>query len=173
MGLGAAGDPAEHRHVSRNFGDVLVPATHRFDTARLEKMGPWTLADARPFQPEYLAGYSALRYDVDPDDGVAQAREEMVEVIREDCRTDIGGDEQQLGQVDVAYSQNLFKLVLLPLWIATYLYAGRSWQVMVNANTGEVVGDRPYSPWKIAFATILGLLLVAAIIAAVVLSRRH
>ncbi|MFF5600438.1 hypothetical protein [Streptomyces noursei] len=31
---------------------------------------------------------------------------------------------------------------------------------MVNAETGEVTGDRPYSPWKIAFTALL----VAAVV---------
>ncbi len=158
-------------HVRRDFDDVLVPGTERFDTDRLEKMGPWRLGEARPFQPDYLAGYSALRYDVDPDVGAARAREQMVGVIREDCRADIGGDEQRVDRVDVTYSQNMFKLVLLPLWIATYLYGGKSWQVMVNANTGEVVGERPWSVPKIAAAVLAALVLVGVVVALVMAGR--
>ena len=30
---------------------------------------------------------------------------------------------------------------LLPLWIATYLYNGKTWTVLVNANTGENGGS--------------------------------
>ena len=88
-------------------------------------------------------------------------------------RHDIGGDEQRISRMNVAYSNNMFKLLLMPLWIATYVYGGKSWQVMVNANTGEVVGDRPYSAWKITLATIAGLIVLAAIITAVVLARRQ
>lgn len=158
-------------HLRRDFDDVLVPGTRRFDPDRLEKMGPWRLGQARPFQAEFLAGYSALRYDVDPDEGVARARESMVRAIREDCRADIGGDEQRVDRVEVTYSQNMFKLVLLPLWIATYLYGGRSWQVMVNANTGEVVGERPWSVPKIAAAVAAALLVVGLVVALVLSSR--
>lgn len=58
----------------------------------------------------------------------------------------------------------MFKLVLLPLWIATYVYAGKQWQVMVNANTGQVIGRRPYSVGKIVLAVLVGLLVVAALV---------
>lgn len=158
-------------HVARSFDDVLVVGTHRLDAERLEEMGPWTLAEARPFQPEYLTGYSALRYDVEPDEGAKEARARMRSVIEEDCRDDIGGDEQRVSDVDVTYSQAMFKLVLLPLWIATYLYGGRTWQVMVNANTGEVVGDRPWSVPKIAAAVVAAVVLVGAVVAAVMAAR--
>jgi Zn finger protein HypA/HybF involved in hydrogenase expression len=159
----AAGD------VSRAFDDVLVPASHTLPAERLEKMGPWQLGDARPYQPDYLAGYAALRYDVDPDTGLAVARSEMESVIRADCEHDIGGDVQRVQSMDVRYSATMFKLVLLPLWIATYLYGARTFQVLVNANTGEVVGQRPYSRVKIAFAVVVALAVIAAIILAVTL----
>ena len=150
-------------HVSRSFDDVLVVGSKQLNQKKLDKMGPWRLADARPFQQEYLTGYSALRYDVDPKAGSEEAREEMRGVIEGDCRGDIGGDEQRVSDMDVTYSQAMFKLILMPLWIATYLHAGKTWQVMVNANTGEVVGDRPYSVPKIV-ATVLAVLVVIALV---------
>lgn len=150
--------------VSRFFDDVLVVGSRQLEQKKLNKMGPWTLAEARPFQQEYLAGYSALRYDVDPKDGAAQARQIMKGVIEGDCRHDIGGDEQRVDHMDVTYSQAMFKLVLMPLWIATYLHAGKSWQVMVNANTGQVVGDRPFSVLKILAAVLAAAMVIAVIV---------
>jgi hypothetical protein len=158
-------------HVSRDFDDVLVVATRRLEPDKLDKMGPWRLEDARPFQAEYLTGFSALRYDVDPDDGSAEARQQMQRVIDRDCRADIGGDEQRVSDMDITYSETLFKLLLMPLWIATYLYGGKSWTVLVNANTGEVVGDRPWSVPKIVAAVLAGLVLVGAVVAAVLAAR--
>jgi hypothetical protein len=115
-------------------------------------MGPWTMASAAAFDPQYLAGYTTLRYDVDPDTGLGVAKGEMENVIRDDCRSDIGGDEQRVSSISVQYAALMFKLMLLPLWIASYVYAGKTFQVLINANTGEVVGDRPYSKLKIALA---------------------
>jgi len=62
--------------------------------------------------------------------------------------------------------------VLMPLWIATYLYSGKTWQVMVNANTGEVVGDRPYSVVKIALAVIAAAAVVGLVVVLVMNSRQ-
>ncbi|MHA3704618.1 hypothetical protein ACXR2U_20800, partial [Jatrophihabitans sp. YIM 134969] len=158
--------------VSRAFDDVLIPASHRLDAETLDKMGPWTLRDARAYQPEYLAGYSALRYEVDPDTGLGQAKSSMGQVIEGDVRADIGGDEQRIQVMNVQYAATMFKLMLLPLWIASYVFGGRTYQVLVNANTGEVVGDRPYSKLKITLAVLAGLIVAAAIVVAVVLARR-
>ena len=54
--------------------------------------------------------------------------------------------------------------MLLPVWIAVYLYAGKNWQVLVNGRTGEVVGERPYSVVKIAAAVVAGLVVLAAVL---------
>jgi hypothetical protein len=56
----------------------------------------------------------------------------------------------------------LFRLLLLPLWIATYLSGGKTFHVYVNANTGEVVGERPYSAVKIVAAVVTVLLALTA-----------
>lgn len=47
-----------------------------------------------------------------------------------------------------------FKHILLPVWLSAYRYRNQQYQVMVNARTGEVQGDRPYSVWKITFAVL-------------------
>ncbi|MEO9323269.1 hypothetical protein ABFT23_07240 [Nocardioides sp. C4-1] len=159
-------------HVSRFFDDVLVVASHHLERKQLDQMGPWSLADAKPYQDEWVTGYSALRYDVTPRDGAKEARDEMRGVIKGDVERDIGGDEQRIHDMDVTYSEAMFKLVLMPLWIATYLHAGKSFQVLVNANTGKVVGERPYSAVKITLAVIAALVVVAGIVAIVLATRR-
>ncbi len=149
-------------HVGRDFDDVLVAGTTQLPENRLDKLGPWHLERGVAFQTDYLSGYRTLRYDVEPDAGLQTAKQRMSAVIEGDCRSDIGGDEQRVYSIDTRYANLMFKLVLLPVWVAAYIYAGRTWQVMVNANTGEVIGERPYSKWKVAFA-VLGALVVVAV----------
>jgi LSD1 subclass zinc finger protein len=157
--------------VSRYFDDVLVPGTTHLPRARLDKLGPWELGSAQPFQPAYLSGYKTLRYDIEPDAGLEAAKCRMRDVIEDDCRHDIGGDEQRVHTMATRYAEIMFKLMLLPVWIAAYIYAGKTWQVVINANTGEVIGDRPYSKWKIALATVAAL--IVAGIALYVYARTH
>jgi len=153
-------------HVSRFFDDVLVPASGHLPAQRLQAMGPWATDQALPYQPDYLSGFRTLRYDVEPDAGLEVARHEMAGTIEQDCRRDIGGDEQVVSSVDTAYGEVMFKLLLMPVWIAAYLYGGKSFQVLVNAHTGQVVGERPYS-WVKIFFTVVAALVVAAVIAVV------
>lgn len=157
--------------VARAFDDVLVTGTRRVMPEHLAKLSPWPLEQAAAYQPDYLAGYETLRYDVEPEAGLEAAKHEMAPVITNDCERDIGGDVQQVHHVATSYFDVTYKLLLLPVWIATYLYGGKPFQVLVNARTAEVVGERPWSAWKIAFAILAGLALIAGIVWAVVAAQ--
>ncbi|MEN3356240.1 MAG: hypothetical protein V7637_222 [Mycobacteriales bacterium] len=157
--------------VSRDFDDVLVPATTTLPANRLAKLGPWVLSRAVSFQRDYLSGYRTLRYDVEADTGLESAKQQMQKVIQEDCRRDIGGDEQRVSSMNTRYGALMFKLILLPVWLAAYMHAGKTWQVQVNASTGEVMGDRPYSALKIFAATVAATILLALIVVIVAVAR--
>lgn len=159
-----------HGTVQRQFDDVLVAATGRVAPDRLAKLSPWPLHEAQPYQPAYLAGHQSLRYDIAPQDGLELGKQVMAQAIEQDCKDDIGGDHQRVASVDTSYSDVTFKLLLLPLWIVAYLHAGKTWQVLVNARTGEVIGERPYSITKIA-AAVLGCLAAVALLIYLFASR--
>ncbi|WP_380580810.1 hypothetical protein [Streptacidiphilus monticola] len=159
--------------VGRFFDDVLVPGSTSVPEQQLDKLTPWPLPEAVPYQEEYLAGFRTVRYDVEPEDGLESAKRRMAPVIRADCTSDIGGDEQRVHSMSTSYSDVTYKLLLLPVWFLTYLHAGKAWQVMVNARTGEVIGERPYSPLKIAVACLAAALVVAAVVLVVMMNKSH
>lgn len=150
--------------VSRVFDDVLVPATARVPRTRLKALEPWPLERVTAFEPAFVAGHHSLRYDTGPEAALEEAKLRMAEVIAADCKRDIGGDVQQLHQVDTRYSDVTFKLVLLPVWIGSYLYGGKPYQVLINGVTGEVQGDRPYSTVKIIVAVLVAVALTALVL---------
>jgi ribosomal protein S27E len=134
--------------VTRNFDNVLVPATKAVNEARLNALEPWDLPSLCAYEPAYLAGFKAQRYQVELPVGFEKAKQAMAHQIQRDVLRDIGGDEQNVQSVHTSTSNETFK--------------GKVFQVMVNARTGEVQGERPYSAVKI-------LLLVIAILFAVLI----
>ncbi|MEV8512281.1 hypothetical protein [Dactylosporangium sp. NPDC051484] len=150
--------------VARDFDDVLVTGTTKVSQKHLDSLDPWPLPDAQPYRPEYLAGHETLRYDVEPESGLDAAKQKMAPVIEGDCRDDIGGDVQRVDRIHTQYNDVTFKLMLLPVWIAYYLYAGKTYNIQVNGVTGEVAGERPYSAMKIALAVLAAIAVIVTII---------
>ena len=153
--------PASGR-VEQSFQNVLVPATKAVSESRLNKLSPWGLNALCAYEPAYLAGFKAQRYQLELPQGFEKAKQMMAPVIEKDVRHDIGGDEQRISEIHTEYLSVMFRHLLLPVWIGAYQFSGQTYQVMVNASTGEVQGERPYSAVKIA-------LLVAAILLVVLL----
>lgn len=142
--------------VHNAFDDVLVLAVRNLPpTARA--LEPWDLNALEPYDDRYLSGFVAERYQVDLPGGFELAKGQMAPVIDQTVRRDIGGDHQRVDSADTAYSDVTFKHVLLPMWISAYRYHDRVFTFLVNARTGEVQGDRPYSVWKITFAVLLAV----------------
>lgn len=149
--------------VQNRFDDVLVPAALSLPHDQLVKLEPWDLKDAVPYDDAFLAGFRAESYGVDLVQGFAVARTLMLPVIRQTVRRDIGGDEQRIDAMQHREDDVTFKHLLLPVWISSYRYRTKLFQILINARTGEVIGKRPYSAPKIILAVLVGLAILAAI----------
>lgn len=147
----------------RFFDDVLVVATTVQNKALMQRLEPWPLEKCIPFTQQVLAGLFARTYDVTLDDGFAEARQRMESAITTDVRQRIGGDEQTISSQKTSYSQITFKHLLLPVWLMAYRYKDKPYRVVINAVTGHVSGERPYSVIKIVSAIVAVLAVVAGI----------
>lgn len=146
------------------FDDVLVLASHHLPPRYASAMDSWDLKSLTPYDPAFLSGFVAMRYDIDLGQGFDNARAIMAPHIHRAICRDIGGDEQIVNSSRTEYRDVTFKHILLPIWSGAYRYGGKSWSYLVNGQTGEVRGEAPVSPWKVALAILLGLVVLALLI---------
>lgn len=149
--------------VFDDFDDVLVLASWSLPREKTERLEPWDLENLTPYQIEYLSGFQVEAYQVDLAQGFEHAKKIMNEAIEDTIRRDIGGDHQRIESVRSQYDNITFKHILLPIWINAYRYQGKSYRFVINARTGEVQGERPYSIIKIA-AAVGGALVAGGLI---------
>lgn len=148
--------------VSRQFDDVLIMASKSLPRRYVRALEPWMLGELSPYNPQFLSGFRAEAYTVELPEGHDLAVERMDDVIHQDVRRDIGGDEQRVHNIDTRHDNERFKHVLLPIWMAAYRYRGKTYRFVVNGQTGKVQGERPWSKWKIAGVILLIVLAAAA-----------
>lgn len=149
--------------VSRFFDDILVLASKSLPKRYTDALAPWDLSGLAEYRPEFLSGFRAEGYTVELDEGMQEARAIMDAQIQRDIRRDIGGDAQRIDSMNTHVDNVTFKHILLPVWIAAYKYRGQSYRFVVNAQSGKVQGERPYSWGKIALAVIGALVVAAAV----------
>jgi DNA-directed RNA polymerase subunit RPC12/RpoP len=148
--------------VSQFFDDELVLANDSLPGNITEQLHPWDLHKLVPFEPDYLRGFLVESYNINLEQGFAIGRDQIEDKIRQLVKRDIGGDEQRIFSMNTKWDKLTFKHVLLPIYVSAYRYKKKSYRFLINGQTGEVRGERPYSFWKIFFL-VLGILIVLGI----------
>ena len=142
----------------RFFDDVLVIASQGLPREYIANLEPWPLTKCIPFTQQVLAGFLARTYDVELEDGFRDAQARIDAAVATETRRRIGGDQQQIQSLKSKYDAVTFKHLLLPVWMLAYRYQGEPYRIFVNACTGEVQGERPYSWVKITLAVLAAAL---------------
>lgn len=150
--------------VWREFDDVLVHASTTLPQKHVVGVQSWDVQNLVDFRDEYLSGFKTERYNIGLEPGFDLAKGIMRIQIEQDVRYDIGGDEQQIHSLDTQYDAITFKHILVPIWLGAYKFKGKTYQFLINGRTGQISGEAPISPWKVAIAVILGIIVVGTII---------
>ncbi len=143
--------------VYNSFSDVTTPSSRYIDTAIVSDLQNWDHSALCGFSSEYLAGFEAQEHSIDLNNGFENAKRVIAPYIEQKIRYDIGGDEQRIHSIDTRYANTHYLNNLYPIWKATFTWKNKQYEYAINAQTGEVSGERPYSIVKIVFA-ILGVL---------------
>jgi hypothetical protein len=147
-----------------SFDDVLVCASKGVPEKLADKLCTFTTSQLVPYSPGYLCGWRAESYAIDLPTAWKKGQSIMESEQYSRCSGDVGGDTHRGLSVSNSFNHETFKHVLLPVFVAAYRYKEKPYQVLVNGQTGEVVGNAPYSFWKI----LLLILFIIGVIAGLV-----
>jgi hypothetical protein len=144
------------------FNRHLEPAVTWLPARLVRAAGPFALDQRAAFEPAFLAGWPASLYDVSLAQASLRAREAMMATARRrlPARVAAGQTVSDFVLTRGDFSGVSFQLALLPVWIGAYTYGNRTYQVVVNGQTGRVAGARPTDWIKL-------VLIVLAVLAAV------
>jgi len=148
-------------HLAHFFDDELVPGTAGVQPALLSGVEPFpTTTELKAYSPEFVRGWTVERYQVDLRKASELNRADMDRQLRALCSAEVPGDTQRNLQVDARYQGRTFKHVLMPIWLVSYTYGSRRFQIVANGYTGKIAGQHPYSWIKIFFAVVAALIAV-------------
>jgi DNA-directed RNA polymerase subunit RPC12/RpoP len=146
------------------FDDELVPASRGVQPEMLRRVEPFPTKELAPYKPGFLSGWVVERYQIDLVAAAQTAREEMDTELKRLCSAQVPGDTHRNLQVTADYSGQTFKHILVPLWLLTYDYGARHFQVVINGYTGIIAGKYPKSWIKITLALLAGLAVLGVIL---------
>lgn len=150
--------------VDHFFDDELVAASHGVHPDLLRKVEPFPTRELIPYNAGYVSGWVVERYQIDLVRAAQHAREAMDGKTRALCAQEVPGDTHRNLDVDADYSRQTFKHILAPVWLLSYNYGSRNFQVVINGFTGTIAGEYPKS-WIKIFLALLAAMAIAGFFA--------
>jgi len=142
------------------FDDELVSASRGVHPELIQGVEPFPTKELVPYNPSFISGWVVERYQIDLPSAAQTARTKMESKTVSLCASQVPGDTHRDLNVRSAFSAQTFKHILVPIWMVSYDFHGKSFQCVINGYTGSIAGEYPKSWIKIALA-VLG---VAAVV---------
>jgi len=146
------------------FDDDPVPGTVGVRMDLLRKIEPFPTKEVQPYDPSFVRGWIVERYQVDLRNASMANVSQMDTQMTALCGQQVPGDTYKDLNVRTQYAARTFKHILVPIWLVTYTFGTRAFQMIVNGYTGQSAGDRPISWVKVFFYVILPLSILALIL---------
>ena len=162
-------------YIDNSFDDLYVSGNNHISTKAFNELDLTNQAKYAVYSDEYLAGYMADNYTVEPDVAYGIAVKRAESSIYQDIMRMYGADHDGGLKMDVQVVERSFKYVMLPVYVVTSKYRNKVYNQYVSgvyskrdATKAKVSGKAPVSPWKV-LAVVLSCLAVAAGIIAFIL----
>jgi hypothetical protein len=149
--------------IDHFFDDEPVPGTHGVALDLLRQVEPFPTGELVPYDTGYLSGHVVEHYQVVLVEAAERARASMHAQLMSLCGSQVPGDTYRNLRIDPDYSGQTFKHILVPVWLLTYTFGAKTFQVVANGYTGLIAGRYPKSPWKVLLAVLVGVLVVMII----------
>ncbi len=159
--------PLDGSHV-RQWFDHLVSASKGLPEAEANQLEPFDLGASLPYAPALVSGLTAERPTVDREEAGSVARQELARLEQQVIALrHLPGDTSSNLRSETTAALEPARLVLLPVWVAAVKGPSGPVRLLVNGQSGEVVGQVPRSWWKIGALVVIVLLVVLGVFLAV------
>ena len=149
-----------HGEYEEFFDDVTVVASKRHEGSGVKDCEPFNFSKLVPYTPEALAGFVAERYSIGLKEGWEMAQQTINSRLKDHIAKFIkkrwNADRTDKLKFLTSYSNITYKYLLVPTWISSFKYKNKTYQFVVNGQTGKVGGKYPLSVFRlIVFWTLL------------------
>ena len=147
------------------FHRMTIDASSQIPNEYSRKLEPYRMDELEDFDAAYLFGFYSDRFDVKPEDLTGEARSRAELLFNEGMRKNVPKDSRRYLSYPVSKVSEP-EYALLPVWFLTFRYEDAPITLMMNGQTGKVVGGVPYDRRKVnilkgVLMTVFGGLLAA------------
>lgn len=130
------------------FNNYAFPAVVSPSPKLIEKVARYDNSTIQPYDPQFLARYPAEIYKIDFDSASIEVRGRVRRIVRERYKSETAlYQSEELTGVSSMVNNMSFRLVLMPMWIATLIEDDGDVRIgLVNGQTGKAVLGKARQP---------------------------
>jgi hypothetical protein len=118
----------------------------------MNSIEPYDYKDMIDYNPLYLSGFLAERYDVSKDEAFPEARDRVLRSTEEQMMADaVGYSTKTLVTKNLTATSTQTRYALLPVWMVNVKYEDKFYLFAMNGQTGEFIGDIPIDKKKVIY----------------------
>jgi hypothetical protein len=147
----------ESGEVRLRIDDLLVEGTGRLSALLMGKIKNFDMSALAAYEAKFLAGMQAQAYDIPLEKAWETGRQQMREKTRQECINQASTSQVRNFSMNLDFGDESWRYILLPIYLNTYRYEDKTFQIMVNGQTGAIAGQRPVD-WNKVWLAIAALL---------------
>ncbi|MCQ2527742.1 MAG: hypothetical protein MJ108_01330 [Saccharofermentans sp.] len=128
---------------------VTTDASTTLSDSSSQRLEPYHMKEAKVFDEDYLVGFYSDASDVMEEDAIALAKRRVKELYDAEMLKSITGSSKKILQhrerAEV-YTKPL--TAFLPAWFLTFRYKDEPYTIIINGQTGKIVGGVPWNKAK-------------------------
>ena len=129
------------------FRNVPVDGSRILSDDTSRKLEPFYLEDSREFDEDYLNGFYSNTSDLTFKDLKRSASERCHEMFSEEVLKSVDTRLKDVKIIDSVYHIGIHDdpvYMMMPVWFFTFMHRGKPYTILVNGQTGKVVGTLPW-----------------------------
>jgi ribosomal protein S27E len=123
--------------------DVIIYASNKTIHPFISKVQNYDFTKIVPYSPEYLAGIPAERYTIGLNEGWERTKIQIKKTLEYDIWKKNRSKFYFNKLLGTNYYNVKFRCLLAPMYLATYRYGRKTFQVAINGQTGEAFCPAP------------------------------
>ncbi len=144
----------EHFNILRagsiSFDKIPVDASTKMDDEYMDGIEPYDYSELYAFQPMYMAGYFADKFDVSVAESSERASSRVEQSVEDTFRKTVTGYTTVIKSSSIIDMHgDDIKYALLPVWMLNTKYNDTMYQFAINAQTGKIAGKLPIDKMKL------------------------
>lgn len=147
-----------HRTGDCLFKRMTLDASRNFNDDSSQRLEPYSMRELQEFDPAYLSGFYSDRFDMGTADLDGLAVRRAKGLFDDNVKETIKHSDAKLQTGTPVHKVLKREYALLPVWFMTFRYENKPYTMLVNGQTGKMVGAVPFVKRKVY--TMFGILAV-------------